>query len=249
MLFKSINLLAISSLLLLTCSFLSLAIDKPKLHCVADEWLGYTNADGSGTYWQIIKAIYSEQFQLRLETTPFHRAVKMVSMGKADCIIAIYAADKRNLLLPKYHIDTEYPASLLFDSKRTAITSTNDLNNLVIVGRKDYGFEEFLPSSVKYYGVESNKELYKLVLNNRADAVMVYTHNIALADPKNTLAHIEIIPDKKYYIGFYNSVLGQQLTIIYDLEFPKLIASGAISSYFIDKEKYQHANFFIHNND
>lgn len=79
-------------------SLTAFSTEKPTLHCVADEWHGYTNADGSGTYWQIIKAVYGDKYQLKLETTPFHRAMKMVTSGKVDCIVAIYAKDKRDLL-------------------------------------------------------------------------------------------------------------------------------------------------------
>ncbi len=217
------------------------------MHCVADEWVGYANADGSGTYWQIIKAVYGEKYQLTLETTPFHRAIKMVTSGKADCIVAIYAKDKKNLLLPKYHIDTEYPAIILFDKNTHKINSKDDLDNLILVARKDYGFEQFLPKSVKIYGVDSHKKMYGLVKNNRVDAAIVYSYNALIADPDKKLTQLEIITDTKYFIGFYPSKLGHQLVKQYDDELPKLILNKTIRNSFIDEADYQHANFIIKN--
>lgn len=230
--------------LIFNCS----AFEKPILHCVADEWKGYTNADGSGTYWQIIRSIYADKYQLKLQTTPFHRAIKLVTTGKADCIVAIYTKDKRNLLVPKYHLDTEYPANLLFDKTRHNIKSKDDLDNLdnlVIVGLKDYGLEHFLPNPLNLYGVDSHKKMNELIMNSRVDAAIVYTHNIRLVDPTGKLNQIEIIPDKKYYLGFYPSELGSELVKQYDSKLPKLILDGTIKNSFADDLDYQHANFVI----
>jgi len=235
----------ISAIFVLIFSFATLGAEKPRLHCVADEWRGYTNADGSGTYWQIIKAVYGEKYQLKLETTPFHRAMKMVTSGKADCIIAIYAKDKRDLLLPQYHIDTEYPAIALFDERHHQFNSKEDLAGLVMVGMKDYGFEHFLPKSVKIYGVDDHKKMYELVKSNRVDAAIVYSYNTLTADPDKKLTQLEIIPDKKYYLGFYPSKLGHQLVKEYDEKLPELILNQTIKNSFVDAADYQHANFII----
>jgi len=231
--------------LLLLFSLACSAFEKPLLHCVADEWVGYTNSDGSGTYWQIIKNVYGDKYRLKLETTPFHRAIQLVTTDKADCIVAIYTEDKRNLIVPRYHIDTEYPASLLFDKTRQNINSKDDLDNLVIVGLKDYGLEHFLPKSVNIYGVNNHKKMKELIMNNRVDAAIVYAHNIKLIDPTGKLSQLEVIPDKKYYLGFYPSDHGKELTKQYDKKFPQLILDGTIKSSFADDMDYQHANFII----
>lgn len=152
---------------------------------------------------------------------------------------------EESIYVPQYHIDTEYPASILFDAKQHEIHSKDDLENLVVVGLKDYGLEHFLPKSVTIYGVDNHKKMKELVMNHRVDAAIVYSHNAIIVDPDKKLTALEIIPDNKYFLGFYSSEFGQQLVKQYDDELPKLILNNTIRNNFIDEADYQHANFTI----
>ena len=48
------------------------------INVVAPMWEDYTNADGSGMYWDIIRSIYvNENIKLKTSTVPWNRAMKM----------------------------------------------------------------------------------------------------------------------------------------------------------------------------
>ena len=80
------------------------------INVVAPMWEDYTNADGSGMYWDIIRSIYvNENIKLKTSTVPWNRAMKMVTKYQTyNAIVGEYRETEENLLFPKYPIDVEY---------------------------------------------------------------------------------------------------------------------------------------------
>ena len=228
-------------LMLLLASATSAEESKPKITFIAGEWPAYTNSDGTGTYWQIIKHIYQDEFELSLTTSSWRRANNLVKAGKVDALVGIFTQEKGGLIIPHHHIDTEYAILALFDSKRHQIKDANDLAHLTIAGRSNYGFEHFIPKNINYYGVDSINDTHKLVLNKRVDAVLVSAYNRKFADPEGSLDFVTVIPAQKLFIGFRNNEKGNKLRQIFDQKMAQMLKADEVRQYFPSREAFKHA--------
>lgn len=219
--------------------------DKPTLIVAGEEWQGTAHSDGTGTYFEIVKAVFGDSYNIEFRTAAWVRSDNLFKTGKASILVGVYGESEHNYLLPKQHLDVEYSVYLLYDSSKHTFNSIEDLAGYSIAGRKGYGFESFLPKSSNFLGVDAIHNLDKLVLHGRIDGILSYSYNVHLADTKNRLAHSEIIPPKKIYLAFNNTKQGKQLAGLYDQKIAELIKQDKLRQYFHSEQEYQHANFAL----
>ena len=217
------------------------AVKESTIRIVSEEWVGATNADGSGTYWSIVNAIFADKYQIERQTTTWTRATNLVSSSNADIIIGIFAKDKGKLLLPNIHIDIDYPVYALYDKQKNHIESAVDLSKLTVAGRRNYGFEHFIPEDTFYYGVDSIIDVDKLIFNNRVDAALVLSYNLNYANPDASLNKTIVIPEKKLYLGFTNTPLGDELKEHYEQGMRRLLKEKKLAHFFPSPLDFQHA--------
>lgn len=219
------------------------ANEKPKLLVVGEEWVDMTHPDGTGTYWDIINAVYGNDYDITIQTMSWARAFNLVKKKRADILMGVPPSKYDFFHLPQQHIDTEHPVYLLYDNTKHQINDIEDLANLTIAGRDSYGFEYHLPKSTTFYGVADINNINKLIMNGRIDGALVYAYNSYLADPSKTLAQIEMLPKEKLYIGIIKNEKGEQLRDHFDKQMKKLINEGRIASLFPSAKAYFFADF------
>lgn len=215
--------------------------EKPSLRVVAENWVGYTNEDGSGTYFDIIRSVFSETHDVEITNTSWQRASQLVATGRADLIIGAYKLTSSPLLLSEQHIDIEYPIHVIYDESKFSPQVIDDLSHKVVAGKKGYGLENYLPLSTSFYGVDSISGVSKLVANGRIDAALTYSYNLHLADAESSLQHRKIIDEMPIYIGFESSDQGSALQRLFDSKFRQAINAGNIKPLFNSDVEYQHA--------
>ncbi len=213
----------------------------PLLKVVTEEWTDYTNADGTGTYWDIVRAVYGEKYQLELITTTWSRALNLVENGRADVLVGSVKSVNKKLIFPQHHLDIEYPVYVIFDKNIHTINTVKDLAGLTVAGRKEYGFAKFLPSSSHFYGVEFIGDVAKLIEKKRVDVALAYQVNLALADPSNRFTHKSIGPEERLYLAFTHSDQGKKLREQYEKALIALIRDDKLKQYFASDQEYQHA--------
>jgi polar amino acid transport system substrate-binding protein len=234
-----INILCIASFFMAQSSA---AKPLPVLKVVSEEWTNYTNADGTGTYWDIVRAVYGKHYQLEFIATTWGRALNLVETGRADVLVGSTKSVNKKLIFPQHHLDIEYPVYAIFDKNIHTISTVNDLAGLTVAGRKDYGFAKFLPRSSHFYGVEKIHDVAQLIEKNRVDVALAYQVNLALADPDNRFTHQSIGPEERLYLAFTHSAKGKKLRKHYEHEIIVLIRDDQLKQYFPNEQEYQHAN-------
>lgn len=215
----------------------------PILKVVSEEWQDSTNADGSGTYWDIVRAVYGKHYQLELVATTWSRALSLVEAGQADVLVGSYKTANPKLIFPQHHLDIEYPLYAIFDKNLHNITDVNDLAGLTIAGKKDYELTSFLPSTSHFYGVEFIDDVANLIEKKRIDVALAYHINLPLADPNNRFKHQVIGKEARIYLAYTKSAKGERLKQQYDEEIIRLIADDKLKQYFPNEKEYQHAQF------
>lgn len=241
----------IVKILLLLCTLVHTSIcfaEKPVLRVVAEEWQGSTNADLTGKYWDIVRAVYAEQYDLEFEVVSWDRALNLVSKNQADIVIGVYKGQFPNIITPALHIDMDSSFYLLFDSKKHDISSLNDIDNLNIAGVNNYVLKSSLPPNVKLYPMENLSNVARLIEKGRLDGALLYAKELNAADPNKQLNHVEVLPKQKMYFGFPDTEQGKQLAAIYDENMPSLLAQGKIKDFFANDLAFQFAEYFSKDN-
>lgn len=237
----------IVSVLAFPCFAFSAQDSKPTLRVVAETWKGVTNSDGTGTYLDIVRAVFEDDYQIEITNTSWQRASQLVAKDRADILVGAYRLKNSPLLLSEQHIDVEYPIHVIFDATKFSPQVIDDLSHKVVAGKKGWGLENFLPSSSHFYGVDSIRGVSKLVTNGRIDAALTYSYNLHLADKYRELQHKKLIDEMPIYLGFHSSDKGRALQRQFDNKFRQLINAGKIQPLFNSEVEYQHAGLELNN--
>lgn len=223
------------------------AQEQVELVVVTEEKSEKANIDGTGTYWELMKAIYGDNFQLTLQVLSRHSKERKNQIDNSDIYIASKRAIDESWLLAKQHIDVEYPIHILYKEGQLDTQNPSGFADKIIAGKSKSGLESALPLQSNYYEVESIKGIDKLILNERIDAALVYSYNLRLADYHSSLISQEWLPETLIQVAFANDSKGRMLKNKYDEKMTLLLKANQLSSFYKSKVAYQHANLNKHN--
>ncbi|NMP30363.1 transporter substrate-binding domain-containing protein [Thalassotalea sp. M1531] len=231
-------------LVLIILPSIAWATNKPLLRIVAPEIPQLINTDGTGTYWNIIKAIYQPHYKLQLSTALPSEIARLKQEEFADAFISFGKnTNSVNDVFSKQHIDTRYSIHLLYNPAQFEYTTPSSLEHKVVATTREFTTLDILPYNTQMYQVDSIANINKLVHNKRIDALVTYSYNVHLSDPEQSLTSVEIAPAQKVYLQF-PSTNGQRLADEFDAAMAKLLADKEIEQYFEKEADYLHANFF-----
>ena len=212
---------------------------------VAPVWKGYTNTDGSGVYWDVIRAIYEPiGITVKTKNIAWNRAMKMVSKYHTyNAIIGEYIDTSEKLIFPIFPIDIEYMSLL---SKNNAGHSFNGLASLTgkkVGWIKDY---DVLPEEkrnfelIEFRGIDQG---IKFLNSGRIDYLIDDWDEIAEAMNKNNMNSqdytVDPMPEgKAIYTAFADDQISKELIKIYNERIPVLSRSGELAKIY---EKWDNA--------
>ena len=237
------------SLFLLTNVFFIALLASPKVAAeksitvVCSEWKGYTNRDGTGIYWDMVKAIYEPLgFEVHTQIVPWKRAVLMLELKQADALVGdYYYAEKqgKERLYPNWHLSVEDPIIAIFRKDRHEIDGFNSLNDKTIIWMRGYNFDKIYLSNIRHQSREVSSEAdgLNLIKLDRYDVFLDYRSNIETASKKAgiNLSLFETTVMKvgnKLYLSFSNTDKSRKLIQIYDRRIPELLENGELKKIF-----------------
>ena len=230
-------------ILLLILPWLTLAAtNKPTLRIVAPEIPNYTQSNGQGIYWNIIKAAFGQHYHLELSTASATQVEKLKQENYADAIVTIGNKDSDNTVFANQHIDIRHSVHLLYQPQAFSYLGLNSLDKKVLAVPKELHHIEPLLTSSRIYKVTSLQNLARLITKQRVDGILSYGYNVHYADPNQQLANIEIIPETPVYLNFPKISNGQRLANEFDLAIAKLIAANEIKQLFSSDADFLHAH-------
>jgi len=202
---------------------------------VAPVWEDYSNADGSGLYWDILKAIYQpEGIRLKHKTVPWNRAMKMVSKYHLyNGIIGEYRETEEDLLFPDYPIDVEYLSVVAREG--LSFTDMSSLSGKNVGWIKDY---DLIPEAQIDFTLKEFRDLdqgLELLRTGALDylieewdelAAAMQTH--AMSAERYSVAQLPQGTD--VYVAFSNNKLSQELIRIYNERVPQLVKNGTMGA-------------------
>lgn len=208
--------------------------DEKTIYAVTEEWPDFSNADGSGLYWDIFRAVYEpEGFSLQTETFPYARAADMVNNDKADILVAAYYGEQEQLLYPeKLHaFDADRVVALYPDTGHWS--GVESLSGKTVAWVRGYEYDKYLDIELKPHEVSNMEQAIKMLKAGRVDYVLDAAAEVDTLDAA-MLAGLRREPalNLGLYPGFQNTDRGQQLKAIYDRRFTELQESGQLKTLF-----------------
>ena len=219
--------------------FSSLSSKAESITVGLTEWVGYTNADASGKYHEIIKLIF-KQDELNFVYDTYQRTLHYFEQGKYDFIVGVFLEDVNEGFIPYWHLDYEYPLLAFYNKNNSKITSAKDLNGAMLSWLRGYKIAQYIDVPHQSYLVNQERQGFELLLKNRTDAFIDYEYNL-YSEYKDKVNFFEVMPSRKIYIAFANTPKARRLAAIFDKQMLKLREIGALAD--IYQEEYPRTLF------
>lgn len=202
-------------------------------------WPGLTNPDGTGTYLELLKAVYGPN-QVEFDFTTYKRMTALFEKADHDAVIGVYKEDVPTAFYSKWHLDVDYPVKAFFLKNRLTIDNLSDLQGLTLSWIHGYDYHKYIEYDHQPYPINTLKHGFNLLINKRTDALLDYQHNIP-EEYKGALGEIEVLPARPIYLAFKNNKRGQDMAATFDKKMIELRSTGMLKTLY--NKSYQHTQF------
>ena len=203
---------------------------------LASKWQHYTNEDGTGVYFDLLRLIYHES-DLSIEITDYHRCLNLFKQEKADILIGVYQSDLPKAHYAQWPLDKDAPI-YAFVHQDSTYHSLASLTNKTIAWQKGYGFDQFFHTIPNPYLVTDLDTGFRLLQGRRIDAFFDYQLNYRPTEHTN-ITFFKVHDATTLHLAFQNTKRGRLLAKIYDQRMLTLRQSGVLASLFA--ERYPHS--------
>ncbi|KRP41621.1 ABC-type amino acid transport substrate-binding protein [Pseudomonas libanensis] len=226
-------------LLIVLCAFASMAqadqMPVPgKIVLASEQWNDYTNQDGSGLAWDLLRQIFEPAgITLQTRSVPYTRSVGLTQRGEVDGYVGSYRNEASAVLYPRWNFDADHIYALGLATAPTPTLAT--LGDYRLAWVRGYKYEQYLPSVRRFNQIERRSGILPMLQHGRADFYID-----ALTEAKYVLSqsqdpalfkltHIAELP---LYIGFADSERGRALMAVYDQRLASLVKTGELKAIF-----------------
>lgn len=223
------------AVMLLVAGSGAMAREAPtQVRLVSEEWLDYTNKDGTGLAWDVMRKVFEPAgVKLKPQSAPYSRAVGLVKRGEADAWVGSYKEENPNNLYPRWHFDMYHIYALGLASKPAPTLDNIGQFRLAWVRGYDYG--SYLPNAKNFREIQRREGILPMLEHDRVDfyidAETEVNYVLGQApDPKQfKLTHVAELP---LYLAFADSEQGKALRDLFDRRMEVLVRSGELKPIF-----------------
>jgi ABC-type amino acid transport substrate-binding protein len=205
-----------------------------KIMLASEEWNDYTNRDGSGLAWDVLRQIFEPVgITVQSRSVPYTRSVGLAQRGEVDGWVGSYRDEADGVLYPHWNFDSDHIYALGLATTPTPSLATLGKYRLAWV--RGYKYEEYLPNVLHFEQIERRNSILLMLQHGRADfyidALSEAKYVLAQADDPTQfkLTHIAELP---LYIGFADNERGRALMVVYDQRVAALVKSGELKPIF-----------------
>ncbi|UII70938.1 transporter substrate-binding domain-containing protein [Pseudomonas sp. HN11] len=226
-------------LLIVLCSVAALVqAESPpvlgKIVLASEEWNDYTNKDGSGLAWDVLRQVFEPAgITLQTRSVPYTRSVGLAQRGEVDGWVGSYRDEAQGVLYPHWNFDSDHIYALGLANTPAPTVAT--LGNYRLAWVRGYKYEEYLPNVHRFNQIERRDGILPMLEHARADFYIdalteaKYVLNQADDPSKFTLTHIA---ELALYVGFADNERGRALMAVFDQRMAALVKSGELKAVF-----------------
>lgn len=136
-------------LLIVLCTFASLAqASTPvpgKIVLASEEWNDYTNKDGSGLAWDLLRQVFEPaDIAVHTRSVPYTRSIGLAQRGEVDGCVGTYREEASGVLYPRWNFDADHVYALGLATAPTPTLATLGKYRLAWV--RGYKYEGTCPT-------------------------------------------------------------------------------------------------------
>lgn len=226
-------------LLIALCAFTSvLQADEAsvpgKVMLASEEWNDYTNKDGSGLAWEVVRQIFEPVgITLQTRSEPYTRSVGLAQRGEVDGCVGTYRNEVSGVLYPRWNFDADHVYALGLATAPTPTQAT--LGDYRLAWVRGYKYEQYLPNVRRFNQIERRDGILPMLQYGRADFYIdalteaKYVLSQAQDPALFKLTHIAELP---LYIAFADTERGRALMAVYDQRLAALVKTGELKATF-----------------
>lgn len=207
------------------------------IHLVTESWLGYTNEDGSGFYFDILKQVFPEKdWQLKIDIAPFSRVRYLLNHERADMALGFYAGDKTKAIYSSQPVEVDSVDIALTPEMAEVWNGLESLSFKKVQAMLKYRYDEFIDVPMYYEESSSLLEMLNRVNRGHIDAVLDYKPAMLdkvanLSQPRQFVILDNVFRTEIYFV-FAKNEKGERLKAHFDIELQKMIDSGELDQLF-----------------
>ncbi len=199
----------------------------------SEVWIGATNSDGSGLYWDIFRAVFEPMgIKMKYQIRSYTGTVQLLELQKIDAFVGSGQNEIDNAIYPKWHFDAEIVVVIFKKSNNLNWEGQKSLEGKQVAWVKGYEYDKYLSVPVKKKEVDTRKTGLLRLNADRIDFFM--DANVDLEDALNkgfidsSKFQTEFVTQLNLYLAFVNNPRGKQLSQIFDNRFESLLLSGEV---------------------
>jgi len=155
-------------LLMFACLLLPLSLLAKPLQIYSEEWEGFTAADGSGLYLDLVRAIYQPLgYELNIHMVPYKRSLDMIRHGGGDLALGVYEQEVDDLRYPRYAMFADDVAALMKEQWAAGWQGEQSLSNQNVVWQRGWGYEKYLRVPMQWFEVDDHAKAMALLAHDR----------------------------------------------------------------------------------
>lgn len=210
----------------------AVAANAQKLLFVSEKWQDATNADGSGFYWDILRAVYQPAgYELEFRVVPYVRAVKTVLLGKAHGWVASYLHEEP-VIYPRTPFDTDNVMGVFRKGNLALERGQQALQGKKLGWIRGYRYDKYLDVPVDKHLLNSRENGLKMVVHKRLDVFLDAQYDIEAALEAGVIdkqaVDVARFLDLELYMAFASTDQGRKLAELWDRRMRELHETGEL---------------------
>jgi ABC-type amino acid transport substrate-binding protein len=231
--FEGLGMLIRAALILLSMGALAAYAQEhlPKqIHLVSERWPAFTEVDGSGVAWEVLKLVFEPAgVEVHMNTVPYSRSVGLVMRGEADAWVGAYANEVAGARYPRWHFDRDHVSALGLASTPPATIDSLARSRLVWI--RGYRYERYLPATSHFLEIPRRENVLPMLDAGRVDYFVDARVDIEMllstvkSESQYVVSDLLRLP---LYLGFAETAEALALADLYDRRMQHLVSTGEL---------------------
>ncbi|HKS13415.1 MAG TPA: transporter substrate-binding domain-containing protein [Pseudomonas sp.] len=211
-----------------------------QVRLVSEEWIDYTNANGTGLAWDVLRKVFEPAgVEVKAQTAPYSRSVGLVKRGEADAWVGSYKDEEEDNLYPRWHFDVDHIYALGLASKPAP--TLEDISKHRLAWVRGYDFQYYLPGTQDCLKAQHCREIQRregilpMLEHNRVDfyidALTEVDYVLEQASNPALFRRTHII-ELPLYLAFGDNERGKALRALFDERMDTLARNGELKPIF-----------------
>ena len=226
--------------------------EKKTITFATEEWKDATHKDGTGLYWDVLRAVYESQgYKIKPLIRSYKGSVKLIKTKKIDAMIGAYINEIKEGIYPKNHFAVDVVLAVYKKRSKFQWIGVETIRGKKVSWIDGYFYHEYLPesivNSISIRRVDDRETGFRLLNLSQIDFYIDAQGDVKDFFIAKSGYHLEDflmenVLELKLYVVFIDSPKGKALANLFDKEFTKLLTTGQIKSLY---NSYRHSNFTI----